>query len=387
MSWHLFVGGAVRGVILACIACCVLPTSARGQTSTPVQSAQASQSARSSKSAQPSQSGVDEQVPIDLYREPRPKYIARPNCAGHMGRDLSSEACQTLSNGTEGWVELAFMVDPKGKPFEVTVTRSTGVKEFEKAAVNSIERSLFVPASLDGKPVESGYEMRYNFFNPWEVGRGARPDFNRSYKALLAAVNAGDRAAADQAMKSLKVTNLAEDADFGVATFIYASKWGDDSAQLAGLRRAIAMENYPHFLPRPLFMSVMLNCLRLELKMHYYAEALAAAKTLQKNHPNKAAAAQVASIIGQLQKLRSDDTAYAVAGSLQDGSWNLYLFKKHFKATVSEGSISQVKLRCPTRYVAFQFDPKLEYTIESKHGYCSLELDGAPGTKFTLVQF
>lgn len=304
-----------------------------------------------------------------------------------MSRDLDSEACQTLSDGTEGWVVLDFMVDPKGKPFEVAVARSTGNRDFEKAAVDSIERSIFVPGTLDGKPIESEYEFRYEFYNPWEVGRGAQPGFIRSYKALQAAVDTGDRAAAEEAIKKLKITNLAEDAYFGVATYIYARKWGDDSAQLAGLRRAIALENYPHFLPKEMFMSVMLNCLRLELKLHYYAEALAAAKTLQKNGLDKATAAKVSLIIGQLQKLRSDDTAYEVAGSLPDGSWHLYLFKKHFQAMVSAGSISQVKLRCPTRYVAFEFDPKLQYTVSSKHGYCSMELDGAPGTEFKLVQF
>jgi hypothetical protein len=67
-----------------------------------------------------------EPTSIELFTGPHPKHI-----------DMAS--FPTSEVGNEGWVELAFMVDTTGKPFEVTVIRSTGNKTFDKLAMISIE--------------------------------------------------------------------------------------------------------------------------------------------------------------------------------------------------------------------------------------------------------
>ncbi len=72
---------------------------------------------------------------------------------------------------------------------------------------------------------------------------------------------------------------------------------------------------------------------------------------------------------------------------MPEGTWHVHLFKRHFQAEVAEGYISQVKLRCQKHYVFFAFDPKLQYQVDSKDGDCSMELLGAPGTRFKLMQF
>jgi hypothetical protein len=46
-----------------------------------------------------------------------------------------------------------------------------------------------------------------------------------------------------------------------------------------------------------------------------------------------------------------------------------------------------VKLRCQKHYVSFTFDAKLSYDVASKDGDCHMEMVGAPGTRFVLVQF
>ena len=192
----------------------------------------------------------------------------------------TSPACRELLGGIEGWVQPAFMVDPAGKPFEVTVTRSHGDRTFEKAATRAIERSTFEPGSLNGKAVESGYELKYLFVSDKaESYPGASHDFAKADKALMRAIAANDRAAADAALKGLKITNLYEDAYFGLATYSYAAKWGDATQQLAGLRRAIAEENLARYLPQDAFRSALLACMELELNAHEYAEAFDAVET------------------------------------------------------------------------------------------------------------
>jgi TonB family protein len=291
-----------------------------------------------------SEAAPQEQAAIQLFTAPRPK-------------NIDMVGFPTSEIGQEGWVELAFMVDTHGKPFEVTVIRSTGNPNFDKLAVQSMEHSRFVPGKLNGQPVESGSEMKYIFANPHGGPPGANRDFIRAYKTLTAAVDSGDRAAADEAMQKLKISNLYEDAFFGIATYQYAAKFGDEHQQLEGLRRAIARE------------------------------AVATGKRLAKARIDKETATRVRSTLGKLEKMRTDDSAYAVAGQISEKNWYLRLFKRHFQAEVSEGYISEVRLRCDTRHWFFPFDSTLQYAVTSKDGDCSIELLGAPGTQFKLIQF
>jgi TonB family protein len=301
---------------------------------------------------------------------------------------IDMEPFPTSESGKEGWVELAFMVDTNGKPFEVTVVRSTGNATFDKVAMRSMERSKFEPGRLGAQPVESGFEMKYLFSNPaMQHHPGANPGFIKTYRAVTAAVDRGDQAAADLAMQKLKITNLYEDAYFGLASYQYASRFGDEWQQLESLRRAIAREDYARYLPHDLFRFALFSCLQLELKTHQYAEGLATWKRLKKAGLDKDTAARVEAAVAKLEKIRTDDSAYEVVGQISEKNWYLHLFKRHFQAVVSEGYLSEVRLRCDTRHWFFPFDSALQYEVTGKDGQCSIELLGAPGTRFKLVQF
>ena len=340
------------------------------------------------------QAGSAEQVSVETFKAPRPKSIARPDCerpftASRLKSGVDYRACDALLGGAEGWVELGFMVDRSGKPFEITIIRSTGNKMFEKVATRAVERSTFEPGSQDGTPIESGSELKYKFVNlNLADNPGATVEFVRAYEAVMKAIVADDRPAADAAMAKLRVTNLYEDAYLGLATYGYASKWGDESQRLAGLRRAIAEEDVAYYLPRDLFRSALLASITLELNARDYAGAITTWKRLEKLSIEKSTEAQLRPVIEQLESLRSDGTAYPVSGLMTpEGQWHFHLFKRHFQALIGTGYISQVKLRCSKGYVFFAFDPKLEYEVASKYGDCWIELDGSPGTEFELIQF
>jgi TonB family protein len=186
---------------------------------------------------QEAQTRTPENIPIEVFLAPRPKNIAAPDCDEPGRRHIG--ACEALLDGAEGWVELGFMVDPRGKPFEVTVIRSTGNKVFEATATKAIEQSTFEPGSLDGKPIESGSEMKYLFVNRnMRDSPGANSTFIREYKGLMTAINSTDRAAADAALGKLKVGNLYEDAYFGIATYSYAKNGvtSHNSSKVSGAR-------------------------------------------------------------------------------------------------------------------------------------------------------
>ncbi len=134
-----------------------------------------------------------EQVPIEVFQGPRDEHpVALP-----YPFDESND-------NEEGSVTLSFMVDPSGKASEIAIMESTGNKDFEKSAVSAVEKTAFSPATLNGQPIESAYEIRYNFVSPI-APNAATAQFLEAYKALTAAIQAKDRPAADAAMRELKV--------------------------------------------------------------------------------------------------------------------------------------------------------------------------------------
>lgn len=287
----------------------------------------------------------------------------------------------------EGWVQLAMMVDPAGKPFEVTVEASSGNKVFEQAAVRAAEATTYNPGTLNGQPIESATKLKFTFLFEDRPIRGAGDDFVAYFQKLQKAIKAKNRAAADAAMKEIEVRNLYEDAFYGLALYSYAHEWGDEPQQLAGLRRAIAYETEAHYLPNAQFRAALVQCLALEIKLHHYAEAQDTWLSLQKSGVDAHTIQMLTPGMLQLEHIRYAEGSFDVSGVMPDGTWELDLYKRRFQIKVSEGHISYVKLRCAKGFVRFEFDPTIEYTLNSKYGSCEMQLDGDPGTRFTLTQF
>jgi TonB family protein len=286
-------------------------------------------------------------------------------------------------SGREGWVVVSTMVDPYGKPFEVGVDRSSGNKLFEKLAVEAMEHATFEPGSVNGKPVESVFETKYTFTIDY-LPPGARPGFMNAYKSLQDALDANDHAAADAAMQSLKVTTLYEDAHYGLAQYVYATRWGSAQQQESALWRALALDGY---LSPPERQFALLANFQVQLKRKDFFQVLRMGNFLQKAGVDKDTAAKIKTTMERVEGIRTGPTSYEMSGTIGDGgSWYVHLFKNAFRAEVASGVVSQVKLKCSKAFVSFPFDPKLQYEVQSKYGDCWLVLEGTPGTEFQLTQ-
>jgi TonB family protein len=316
---------------------------------------------------------ADASVPVEVFKAPQRKRVdppAFPSAERQEGRD--------------GWVNLNFMIDPQGKPYEIMVTDSTGNKALEKAAVEAAEDWEFEPATLDGVPIDAGQTMKVQFVLTGQGG--ANSAFVAAYRKFLAATKANDRAKADAALARMRVQNLYEDAYFNLAKFEYARLWGTRPQQLAALKRAIAEERNADYLPKPAFLSGLEILLGLQLEANDFAGAM---KTYDKlrNLAEPQTLARYENVVGQIEQLRTSSEPYAVAGDFGDStSWYFLLFRNRFQINLASGRIAEIKLRCDKRYVFFRYDPEVMYTIADKYGSCSMELVGEPGTQFKLIQ-
>jgi TonB family protein len=321
----------------------------------------------------PTATGSSDAVPIEVFQGPALRNRAEikyPFSASMQGK--------------EGWVQLNMMVDPNGKPYEVAIVQSSGNKELEKVALRSMERSTFKPASLDGMPIDSSFEFKFHF--TMANGRRASKEFIEGYKAAQEAISQGDVAEVEAAMRELNPKNLHEDAYMGLVEFGYGVLKDDWMKQLAGLQRAVALERKDIYLPRNLFNVALQALLPLEVRAKNYAAAMDTWEKMQELKIEPAVLDSYKPVIEQMNALKKDSRAYSVPGFLDEGTWNYTLFKKRFHLAVTEGRVSQIKLRCDKKYVFFQFDPALQYQVSEKYGKCRLQVIGDADTKFQLVQ-
>jgi TonB family protein len=288
-------------------------------------------------------------------------------------------------NGNEGWVVLSMMIDPQGKPYEVTVADSTGNEAFEKAALSAVDRFSFEPATHEGKPIDSGFRFKV-LFHMFEPATGASSKFVSGYKTLTKAIEAEDRARADETLANLQARNLYEEAYWNFGKYFYDVKWGTEVEQLADLRKAVAGESSPRYLPKDAFIAALTSMLRLELESQDYGSALMTWKRLQPI-ARKATLDPWREVMDRVSALRNDDRLVRLSGEISKGtSWNGTLFKKRFEVKVESGHVAEIKLRCETQYLFFRHEPGVIYRVETRAGDCGIELVGDPGTKFHLDQ-
>ena len=83
----------------------------------------------------------------------------------------------------EGWVFVQFMVGTDGKPYEIEVVDSMGSRSFERAAVKSVERWKYKPATYNGTPVDSSEitKIRFHIDPP---AKGASANFISRYRQI-----------------------------------------------------------------------------------------------------------------------------------------------------------------------------------------------------------
>lgn len=288
--------------------------------------------------------------------------------------------------GNEGWVEVNFMIDPAGKPYEITVTNSTGDVEFEKAAIRTVDTWEFAPASLNGVPIDAGYTAKL-VFSLTGGEPGAKAEFVRLYKQLMAAINDKDRDRADRALAKLEITNLYEDAYAALARFYYARVWGTEREQLSALTRAVAGENKARYLPKELYPAALQALLPLQLRAQDFSSSLWTWTALQNTDIDRSELDRWRPVMKDVAALRRDARTYSVSGTISTGtSWHYRLYKNHFKVATRSGRLSEIKLRCDKQYIFFRYDPDIRYEISDKYGMCAIEIVGDPGTQFELVQ-
>jgi len=277
------------------------------------------------------------------------------------------------------------MIDPKGKPYEITVIDSSGNPVLDKAAVRAVDQMSFIPARRGNTPIDSSLSVKMLFYTGHAI-HGAKSKFVTAYGKFAKDIDAGDKVQAESELADLEVTSLYEDAFRAYAQYLYDRKWGSEEDQLADLRRAVANDDLGPYLPSGLHQQVLKERLALEVKLGDYGAALVTWKALDRIAPD-ATRGELQPTIDRINALRNSDQTVITSGSMSHrGTWSGHLFRNRFSVSVKSGGVSEIKLRCKQKYALFKYDPKLQYSVDTSAGECSIEVIGDPGTTFELSQ-
>jgi TonB family protein len=287
--------------------------------------------------------------------------------------------------GGEGWVELNMMIDPKGKPYEIMVVDSSGNPEFEKAAMKATGLASFEPARRGRTPIDSSYTWTITFRMD-RPDKGASADFVSAYKQAASAIEAANKDEAEGQLDRMHPRNLYEDAFRHYIEFQYHRKWGTSEQQQVDLKRAVAGQKKPEFLPEDIFKAALIQLFNLEVRARDYGGALDVWKTLE---PLARAELrdQLQHAVDQIHAVQVGSDPVRMSASIgRNSDWHGELFRNRFSIEVRSGSVSEVKLRCEKQYLFFKWQADIQYSIGSKADRCSIEVVGDPGTTFDLVQ-
>ena len=102
--------------------------------------------------------------------------------------------------GQEGWVDVSYVVQPDGTVTDPIVDDSSGIREFENAAIKAVKQWKFEPATVNGKPVEQCHTRTRLTFAFDDHQLVATRNFIRRLKRAQKQIEEGDLEAANSSI-------------------------------------------------------------------------------------------------------------------------------------------------------------------------------------------
>lgn len=335
--------------------------------------------------------------PVETARVPRP---LRDATAARPLEAIKPEYPKAaLFRQQEGWVDLSFVIRADGTVADPVVEDSSGIADFEKAALLAIARSRYSPATIDGKAVEQcAGSMRYRFVIG-NMPKGALPAFRSRFVRAQDALEKGDlttaRSIADELDRE-HTTNNYENARRWVLESQLREREGDKAGALAALERALV--DGERYLEPPLHGQLLSKAFWLAVELQRWSRALVMEQRLiaiagrAGGRPVDAkvaqAAAEVRAAIAGNQSLGFPGTIGYRSGCAEGRpNWQHELLRREFAFDSVEGKIDDFELRCDWRRIRGSVNTEQAWKVPANWGWCQLFVFGEEGARVKLVEY
>lgn len=323
--------------------------------------------------------------------------LPEPQLSEHIATIIQAEPIKRVPpkypidaarKGKEGWVKISFVVDENGQVLEPVIQDSSGLKEFEKAALRAVNRWQYSPATVNEKPIQQCKNMvQLDFALGKKTGVTRR--FMKRYRMATAAIDEGDlTTAADilDAMQDEQLWNSTESAFFWLARSNYAKATDNPQHELKSVRRALAINN--DYISKAVRQYLLQRDFALSVKLSEYKQSLDAYERLyQLVGGDSEALAPYTSYAQQIRELvHGSEPMVRPANINQNGLFFHELSRNIFSVEITSGDLDEVQIRCDSKLSRFTAKEKSEWHIPESWGQCAVFVYGSTGTEFNVVE-
>ncbi|MEP2654032.1 MAG: energy transducer TonB [Paraglaciecola sp.] len=289
----------------------------------------------------------------------------------------------------EGWVQVSFVIGDDGKVLDPIVTDSSGITSLEKAALRSVEKWQYNPATRDGAAIEqcqTRVQLDFRLDNNKESG--VRRKFRTKYMKISTAIAEQDFVSAElglQEFKEDKLWNRTESALYWLLDANFANAIKDSHRELASSFRgvlsgedALGTQNYQYLQSR-LFV--------LQLKDNQLSAALETYKHLVESKNGAEAAKPLEAYAAKIKEVLTGEQPIArTATLLGSRNWTHKLSRDRFTMTNVNGQLDEMEIRCDNKRSRSTIANDSTWTIPKSWGQCTVFVKGAKNSSFTLVE-
>jgi TonB family protein len=293
---------------------------------------------------------------------------------------------------------LSYIVSPEGRVVELMIEDSSGVSEFERAALAAVKEWRYKPATLNGEPVEQSMTRTIIRFQMEDHGdEGASFRFVATYRQAQDHLNKRELEQAKALLDDLESggrLNLYEDSWFWWLEYKYMDAVGGTSPerQRDVLTRAIGYKDV--YLPADAFVAAAARLFALRVRAEEYASALSlkdkvkSSWTAQKSTLYAQALTAMDATAREINALIDGDTTIKVEATIGGFDyWVHGLLRRSFTITDINGQLDVVELRCSRRNARYDsVTGEHTWTVPASWGDCGAYIKGTPGTTFAFYE-
>ncbi len=292
-------------------------------------------------------------------------------------------------NGQEGWVQVSYIIEPDGTVSNPIIEDSSGLKAFESAALEAIQKATFTPAMQNGQAIQQcdstiQFEFKLNNQKP-----GATKKFARHYRKVRKHLESGDLLKAKELLDKLDampVWNMYENARLALLKSFYYKSMNDEVNLLKYLYHATNSDG--KYIKRDTYHWALSNIYGLEISNGDFHKALKTIKRIQSLDPKYQQ--QFANIITHSNNLKehiASEYPIVKAGDLATKDfWSHTLVRNSFAISNVQGRLDKVDIRCKGMRNQMKVILDSIIKVPSSWGTCQVYLYGEDNTTFNFVE-
>ncbi|KZN44100.1 energy transducer TonB [Pseudoalteromonas luteoviolacea] len=296
---------------------------------------------------------------------------------------------QAARKGQEGWVELSYVVNENGEVESVLVENSSGIRSFEKAALNAVKQWKFDPATQNNKPVKQCQnQIQMNFLlNNAEVGVSRR--FLGRYKKLITKIENNELEGVPEKLEELRAINLGnftENSHFWTAEARYYYKTGEKEKELEALNKVAYRGK--EYLNRDMYVASVARATILNLEKNKLKHAMLMFDKLSQTKGGESHTKQLFPYIDKVEAFIADESKQIwVQGEISERSiWQHDLARSAFTIANVQGNLTSLEVRCANQYSVYDVKQGLQWNIPQSWQRCRVYVHGSKGATFNLVE-